>query len=85
MEDHRHGQDPNEHGDEHEQCQVQTVTVNVSGNLGERFRALSTIRWLHNGSTSGLVKMRMTTYGLQLGSAQSETVLDDYCDGQLLT
>ena len=61
-----------------------TVTINLTGTMGVQYRAVSTLKWLHNGSTTGLVKFRMTTYGIQEGSAQSTAVLDDYCDGVIL-
>jgi len=61
------------------------VTVSFTGKLDVIYRAVSTLRWLTNGSTSGLIKMRMQGYQLKIGKANGDTVQDDYCFGSCST
>ena len=61
-----------------------TVTVNLKGkNLA--YRAVSTLKWLTNGSASGLVTIAMSTYGSKFGTHSSTLEFSDYCSGALAT
>ena len=60
-----------------------TVKLSFVGKGTAIYRAISTLKWLHGGSTTGMLKMRMTTYGVKLGKANGDTIFSDWCSGIL--
>jgi hypothetical protein len=60
-----------------------TVKFSFTGKATVFYRAVGTLKWLHNGSTSGLIKMRMTTYAVQIGKATNTSEFSDWCSGRL--
>ena len=60
------------------------ITVSFSGKLDWKYRAVSTVNWLINGSSTGMVKFSMDTYGLKFGSTPVTIIADHSCGGVVL-
>ena len=58
-----------------------SLTVNTSGKLGETYRAMVTLTWLHNGSAEGTAKALMEFYSVKWTVGSPSFVYQDACDG----
>jgi predicted secreted protein len=60
------------------------ITVSVTGKLDWKYRAVSTVHWLISGSSTGMVKFSMDTYGLKFGSTPVTIIAEHSCSGVVL-
>ena len=66
---------------ETQSARFDTLKYMVSGKPGQLFRAITTLKWLHNGATEGLAKMRMEYYGYKW-VVNPTFVAKDFCPGE---
>jgi hypothetical protein len=60
------------------------IKQSVNGQDGQLFRAVSTLKWLTNGTATGVLKLWMETYGAKFGPYPSAVQYTNFCAGHFL-